>query len=113
MARQTDNLIYYAVIGGVTYLAYKLALDGQLGADAQKAAKDAYHAITGEDYQPVIGGLPPGTEPTRLQWGGRYDLWTSFAQSYSLNPCDWQSFRNWLGVRGEGDPGAKKPSWAC
>ncbi len=57
MARgATGDLVNLAIVGGVLYVAYQMALRGQLGAAAQQAAL----SITGA---PIGSALASGTRP--------------------------------------------------
>ncbi|MDO8684738.1 MAG: hypothetical protein Q7N50_14835 [Armatimonadota bacterium] len=116
MAKQSDNLIYYGLVGGGVYLAYKMGLDGQLGTEVQKATFDIYRALTGKDYVP---GLPPGITPpptdneTPVYYREVWNLWVPYAQQIHLRICDYANFRLYVSARGLSDPGSTKPSWFC
>lgn len=109
MARRGDmgDLATYAVVGGGLYLGYKMALDGQLGADLEKFANDIYKALFGKDYQPLVSSDIP------IYYREAWNLWVPYAQQIHRSICDYQTFREYVLGRGLLDPGDTKPDWFC
>ncbi len=95
-----DDVVYYGLVAGVTYVGYTASLDGKLGPEAQKLAQ----TIKG-----WISGLTGGSSDPNL--AATISRWQNERCAAGLDPNDWQAFRQYEAQRGYTTPEYSPPYW--
>lgn len=137
MAKSRPSIFEYALIGGTLYVAYRVALNGGLGVQAQKTALQLCASFKGMDAcladvaQSGIQPTPPTgpTPPAPLPPGRRCTGSGSIASLEAYNPnirqqmaewkaatggsYDWAAFARHVIAIGAPDPGGTPPVEFC